>query len=540
MEEQEKEQKEPAEQTEHAEQEPISIKEERIRKIAYFYYSRPDVRKAMFEFSKNRECVPRYFEGFGKRPDVFHYDSDILGFAKSGATSFHCSEELWNDPLNLSTESTPEEQKKIRTGWDLLIDVDSKYLDYSKIYAEVLIDVLRSVGIKNIGIKFSGSRGFHFIIPWKAFPEEIPGIKTKDMFPEWPRLICQYLNSRISEKLKNRVLDIQETGETNPDLLEKYCKNCNNNNIENKAKIFFICASCKTQMQNNQDTFERKRKIRCPNCQREMEELKKEEFLFCPACKIDSIKNSSNFKERVKSKHIDADIVLVSPRHLFRMPYSLHEKTSMASIVLNPDKIKDFNLKDADPLKVKPINFIPDSQPGEANMLLRAALEFRPPEENKDKQKFSYATTNPKGKKYDDSPIRNLNSSMYPPTIKKILDGMKEDGRKRALFILLSFFTSLKLSPEQIQKEIEDWNKKNYNPLQPTYIKGQLMWYFKQKESKLPPNFDKSYYKDIGIIPTEDEIKLKNPVNYTKRKAFGFSPGYQKNNRAPHPKKRNL
>src|SRR3989338_2653207 len=175
MEEQEKEQKEPAEQTEHAEQEPISIKEERIRKIAYFYYSRPDVRKAMFEFSKNRECVPRYFEGFGKRPDVFHYDSDILGFAKSGATSFHCSEELWNDALNLSTESTPEEQKKIRTGWDLLIDVDSKYLDYSKIYAEVLIDVLRSVGIKNIGIKFSGSRGFHFIIPWKAFPEEMSG-----------------------------------------------------------------------------------------------------------------------------------------------------------------------------------------------------------------------------------------------------------------------------------------------------------------------------------------------------------------------------
>ena len=45
-------------------------KEERIRKVAPLYYLRPDIRKAMFEFSKNRECVPRYFEGFGKRPDA--------------------------------------------------------------------------------------------------------------------------------------------------------------------------------------------------------------------------------------------------------------------------------------------------------------------------------------------------------------------------------------------------------------------------------------------------------------------------------------
>ena len=72
------------------EQEKQSLKEERIRKIAQAYYARQDIRKAMFEFSKNRECVPRYFEGFGKRPDSFQFDSDILGLAKKGATSFHC------------------------------------------------------------------------------------------------------------------------------------------------------------------------------------------------------------------------------------------------------------------------------------------------------------------------------------------------------------------------------------------------------------------------------------------------------------------
>jgi len=48
-----------------------SVKEQRIRKITHLYYSNPEIKKAIFEFSKNREISPRYFEGFGKRPDSF-------------------------------------------------------------------------------------------------------------------------------------------------------------------------------------------------------------------------------------------------------------------------------------------------------------------------------------------------------------------------------------------------------------------------------------------------------------------------------------
>ena len=62
-----------------------SFKEKRIREILLIYYSREDVRNAMFEFSTGRECIPRYFEGFGKRPDMFQYPSDILEQVKSGA-----------------------------------------------------------------------------------------------------------------------------------------------------------------------------------------------------------------------------------------------------------------------------------------------------------------------------------------------------------------------------------------------------------------------------------------------------------------------
>ena len=128
-------------------------KEERVRKITQLYYSRKDVQKALFEFSKNREIAPSYMmESFGKRPDSFQYKGDIFELVKKGATSFHCSEELWHDPLAISTSMTEKQLNDSRAGWDLLLDIDSKYLDYSKIMAELIIKVLRFHGIKNIGI----------------------------------------------------------------------------------------------------------------------------------------------------------------------------------------------------------------------------------------------------------------------------------------------------------------------------------------------------------------------------------------------------
>ena len=183
-----------------------SFKEQRIRELTLIYYSQPEIKKAIFEFSQNRECIPRYFESFGKRPDNFQYNGDILEQVKKGATSFHCSEELWQDPLEISTEMSREELNELRIGWDLLLDIDSPYLEYSKIYARLLIKTLEFSGIKNLGIKFSGSKGFNIIIPWKAFPEQIYNQKTKDMFPEWPRIICQYLSEIVQPKLTEEIL----------------------------------------------------------------------------------------------------------------------------------------------------------------------------------------------------------------------------------------------------------------------------------------------------------------------------------------------
>src|SRR5271157_2748020 len=135
-----------------------NLKEQRIRKITNLYYSRPEIQNILFEFSKDREVCPRYFEGFGKRPDSFQYPNDIFELAKKGATSFHCSEELWKDPLKVETGMSEKQLNELRKGWDLLIDIDSKYIDYSKIAAQSIIKLLNFYGIKNVGIKFSGSK----------------------------------------------------------------------------------------------------------------------------------------------------------------------------------------------------------------------------------------------------------------------------------------------------------------------------------------------------------------------------------------------
>ncbi len=514
---------------ENSEKVEQSLKEQRIRKICQVYYSRSDVRKAIYEFSKNRECVPRYFEGFGKRPDAFQYDSDILSYAKKGATSFHCSEEIWQDPLELSTELKEDEIKKLRVGWDLLIDIDCKYIEYSKKAARAIIQALKLNGVDNVGLKFSGGKGFHLIVPFKAFPEEMSGKKTRDMFPEWPRLICNYLKEQSREFLEKDLYSSEDSAVLSKLKKGIRCERCKS--MSEKAELInFLCSRCKTKMENLTASFQKKRKIRCPNCQIEMLEIERIPLYRCSNCQLDSRKNPENFNEEFERIDVfdvlGLDVILVSPRHLFRMPYSLHEKTALASVVLNYEKLADFDMiSDADPLKVSPINFLPDSKPGEAKDLLRKSIEFKPIEKQKTLEeiknpKLNEGKTSLGNKKFNDITIKNLTPDLYPPTITKILSGMKSDGRKRALFILLSFFKSLKLSDEELESQINAWNAKNQEPLKTGYIKSQIVWYSRLKQARLPPNFDKMYYKDIGFPPTPEEIAAKNPVSWVIKKAM--------------------
>lgn len=487
----------------------------KVQSVALSYYSRKDIQKEIIEFCRNRETVANFNnEFFAKRPDKLEYPSDIITQVRSGATSFHCSQELWTDPLDIRTEMKPEEYNEIRTGWDFLIDIDSKYFDYSKIAAQILIKALKLHGVNNFGIKYSGSKGFHIIVPFKSFPEEISGIKTKNKFPEWARLIANYLTSIIHEELTKEILKMtSEEDLGDKKLFEIKCKTCKNV-ATTKSIGKYVCPNFKCKAEVESMKSNRKEMI-CPSCNGKMRRVSEEEVNFCETCKTNSKKLPNNFEEVTRTKELidSVDLVLVSPRHLFRAPYSLHEKTSFASIVLKEEELKNFKPTDADPLKIREVrSYMPQIFiPGQAKDLLMQALDYAEKKEPKEK-KFTGESIDLKGLK--------ITEEMFPPTIKKLMQGMKSDGRKRALSVILSFFSSLEFPKEFIEEKIEEWNKKNYHPLKEGYIKSQIDWYCKNK--RLPPNYDKPIYKEFGNLSPE-ETQIKNPINYTIRMALKFS-----------------
>ncbi|MBD3361747.1 hypothetical protein GF358_03065 [Candidatus Woesearchaeota archaeon] len=175
------------------------------------YYKREDIQRAILKTATDKEIAVSYgVKGFGKRPDILKYPRDILEFVKRGATSFHCSEELWYNPLQLNPGLKQEELNQLRKGWDLVLDIDCPFLEYSKLASDLLVNALRYHGIKSISVKFSGNHGFHIAVPFKTFPEKIHNIPSKDWFPEGPRKIALYLQEMIRPFLAKKILAIDD------------------------------------------------------------------------------------------------------------------------------------------------------------------------------------------------------------------------------------------------------------------------------------------------------------------------------------------
>lgn len=500
-----------------------SEKEKRIRAITNVYYSNPKIQEYLIDFAKNREVIPRYFENFGKRPDSLVYPSDILGLVKKGATSFHSSEELWEDPLKLSSESSVEELNALRISWDLLIDIDSPYLDLSKIAAKLIIEEIMEHGIRNYGIKYSGSKGFHIIVPGKAFPKEHEGKLMKESFPEWPRAITEYLFWKIRKKYNLEAGKIMSFSKIEKEKNEKAeCLNCGR---EAKKGILlrFKCSLCGMSLERKEEDCSRK-KIKCLNkdCAGFLEASERIDYFYCEYCKdfennkinLNSHKHPESFEILMgedAGKYGKLDLVLVAPRHLFRMPYSLHEKTSLASVVLSKEEIEKFNPKDANPLKVKIKKFLPDCSEGEAKKLLVDALTWKRKMQEQEEKLFSSPKYAKKISIENEEILKKVEYRHYPDAIKKLLQGLN-DGKKRGLFVLITFLRALGKSPEEITKTVYEWNKKNNPPLKEGYVRSQLYWHFKQKKKILPPNYDnESFYQDIGLI--EKKPDAKNPVS---------------------------
>lgn len=506
----------------------------RVKNITRLHYSNPEVKKAIFEFAKNREVVPRYYEGFGKRPDTLQYPDDVLGLVNKGATSFHASEEIWQNPLEINSDMSQEELSSIRNSWDLLLDIDSPYLDYSKIAAKLIINELETYGVNSYGLKFSGSKGFHIIVPAKAFPEEFQGKETKLMFPEWPRAISEYLMHKIKPFYNKEVSNLgvnfqalkERTNLSREDVTQMLCPNCGFS-AEKTNLVFLECGRCKNiQIKPNYKITKRILKCIVTSCPGLYEVKESKELFLCNNCSYSSLnkldfktrhsvthttqakkfKFSKDFKEEISASKLGSlDLVLVSSRHLFRMPYSLHEKTSLVSTVIDKEKLHSFNPKDASHLKIKVKEFYKNPVLGEASSLLSDSLKWKFLQDAKS-EKENYK----KYENFQDTDFSKVTEEMFPKPIKKLLKGLT-DGRKRGLFVLLTFLKSSGFSADYINKSILIWNKKNSPPLKEGYVKSQITWHFRQKKKILPPNYsNQNFYKDLQLLDSKSEFK--NPM----------------------------
>jgi len=405
------------------------------------YYSKPGVAQEIVRLAQNREIAVQYQDKFGKRPEILQFPADILNQVRKGATSFHASEERWLDPLKLGPDFPKREMDNLRVGWDLVLDIDCKTIEWSTICAELLLEALKWHDVNCASIKFSGGTGWHIGVPAEAL-----SVEEKTAFPETAQIVAHYLKEFIRPHLRDRVLQLEQ------DL----------------------------------------RKI--------------------------SEKSGKDAKLLIKNGEFDPysimeiDTILIAPRHLFRMPYSLNEKKWLVSVPIKPHQLKTFTTDMAKPENIQEIsNYFLNSEnirSGEASQLLLQALDWNANLEVRENHKAAVKTF---------EFTEKVPTEAFPPCMKLILNGLP-DGRKRSLFAMINFLRTASWPWEEIEQEIQTWNLKNNPPLKQGYIKSQLSWHKRQTKKMPPPNCRK-FFEEIGVCKPDFTCnKIKNPISYPRFK----------------------
>ena len=191
--------------------------------VTLSYYKRKDIQEEMIIAAKNREVAIRFNDYFGQRPDVLNNPADILELAKQKATSFHISEELWKNTLQLNPNMKRHETEELRIGWDLVLDIDCGIFEYSRISADLIIKALKFHNVKSASCKFSGNKGFHIGVPFESFPETIKEEKTSSLFPEAARRIAWYIKEMIKNNVSKEILKFENGNFEN--IIKKTGKN---------------------------------------------------------------------------------------------------------------------------------------------------------------------------------------------------------------------------------------------------------------------------------------------------------------------------
>lgn len=411
------------------------------RQLVLEYYANDFVIKQLLENSQDREVAGAFWDGtYDQRPNILQFPSDILQMVKKGVTSFHFSVEHWTNPMAITTNI--ENYDKFRKGWDVIIDIDSKMgLGESKIAARLVCELLEKYDIKNAGIKFSGRRGFHIVLPWIMFPKAIDYMPAEKLYPAVPRAISGFIREKIKDDLMKELIK-SKGAESLLSIIEE--------RPEEMSPYFFV----------------------------EIE------------------KGWGN-------------------RHMVRAPFSLNEKTWLASIPIAFSQLEDF-----DPITAQPKNVIAHyntfvdffkGEENEAQDLLLDAMDW-------------YSTIKkekPQEKKQIVVWENKITEEYFPPCIKNILAGMS-DGRKRSIFTLVNFLRIMNWSWPEVEQKIFEWNEKNRPPLPRSIILGHLRYSQNNQYTTVncPPDGD-LYYTDTGVCKPDNickagtnKIVIKNPIVY--------------------------
>lgn len=500
---------------------PIILKSRALR-----HYLRRDVAEAIAEECENRELAAKFLDRFGRRPERIDTAAEVIDFAKSGTTSFHMSEELWSEPLDIETGQSESRARELRIGWDLVIDVDCPDWGLSKTIAKSLLAALDSYGIKTRRIKFSGNKGFHIGVPTEAFPITVLGSdeqiehRTSDLFPEVPRYMLKLLAHRIQKEQ----LEVEEKGIVLAGNRYSWGFLAELLDVPERDLVVRRCAKC--------GSTERVNRFQCAICQREFFDAA--DFVACPEHGADAVRllgsecsNRSCRSTEFETPEVDVeailhlDVQLVSSRHMFRGPYSLHEKSGLVSIVFPETALDAFEKELANPEYLgTPLPFLSsqvraEARPEEGRAILREALGMHEEELARQPQYSSEV----------ELPEEAIGEEHFPPTITRLLQGRTaggeplKDGRKRSVLILINFLRCMGWDQPTVEQRLLSWNQNLEEPLREVYVRGQLRHAFRN-DPVLPPNYDnKEYYMDIGVYaPDNLERTLKNPVQYAKKK----------------------
>jgi hypothetical protein len=327
-----------------------------------------------------------------------------------------------------------------------VLDIDINSLRLSSFFAEKIYEMLKNI---NPNIKFSGNKGFHIFFE-----------KDKE---------------DISEKIEDYRI-----------ILNKLKSNIFNSILRDEEGYFY-------------DDIE----------------------LFREFLKALNLKSIKELKEN-NYNIIPIDSMVLSSRHLIRSPYSINLKSKqkyreyLVSGFISPDEVSEFITMNEDEI----IQYLKDNF-SMSNINIEENLKLYKDDYNQQEiKKFlqNYEKDLKFKKKIDKvkkvkrkafKPVNiNLMKQTIPKRIKRILEGGIVDGRKRAFFILTTFFANYNGKPlvsfEKFEEIIKEWNKRNVKPFKENELRSMLKQAKKQWEDPKykTPSLDRSDW--WGIIFKED------------------------------------